>query len=331
MPLPPRLGSSVVTLLMGLLCCVQDVKLGGVVVLELARAITSCVVPGATEQTLTAVAKALSCDDGVLGPYYAFLAVVRDVPVSRSGRAVFAQAPLLTVVSAVQSLASATDGARNDQDYVAAQVVQQLMLPYVAAFNAPRRAASAGCRRLTSPAHAATPGWQPARQLVIDVLDEVLDIQTGVEQLAERDQLISPIGWRLRLQIVSLLVSRLSCCTMPVSSPCHGSANAVGDLSRPMHTARYSCNPSQGAQTTPVNRSQAAVMRWEGNSSTWERDEMNPETLFQRFRCAVLQLVDDDCYHARLGSIALVLDLYRLSRDKQACDTSVALPVRAAS
>jgi hypothetical protein len=44
---------------------------------------------------------------------------------------------------------------------------------------------------------------------------------------------------------------------------------------------------------------------------------MNPETIFKRFRRAVLQLVDDDSYHARRRSAAFVLDLYRLTEDIQ--------------
>ncbi len=54
------------------------------------------------------------------------------------------------------------------------------------------------------------PGWVPARLLIIDILEEVLDILKGVKQLAERDQLVSPIGWQLRLRIAQLLVSRLT-------------------------------------------------------------------------------------------------------------------------
>ncbi len=55
---------------------------------------------------------------------------------------------------------------------------------------------------------------------------------------------------------------------------------------------------------------------------------MDPETLYKRFRCAVLQLVDDNCYHARLGAITLVLDLYRLSTDMQVRSTCVISFVR---
>ncbi len=82
---------------------------------------------------------------------------------------------------------------------------------------------------------------------------------------------------------------------------------------------------------TPVSRSQAAVLKWEGDSSTWDKEDMDPETLYKRFRCAVLQLVNDDCYQARVGSITLVLDLYRLSRDMQVRSTCVISPVRLAS
>ena len=62
---------------------------------------------------------------------------------------------------------------------------------------------------------------------------------------------------------------------------------------------------------------QAAVLRWEGQSSAWQTEEMNPETLFKLFKSAVLLLVDDDSYHARRGCASLVLDLYKLSRDMQ--------------
>ena len=99
-------------MLTGLLCFVQDVKAGHAVGLQLVEALTACVVAGARDQAMAlAMQKALSCDDGIMGPYHAFLAVARDVPVSHSGRAVFEQAPLLTVVSALRNLASATDGA----------------------------------------------------------------------------------------------------------------------------------------------------------------------------------------------------------------------------
>ncbi len=108
--------------LTGLLCCVQDVEAGGAVALQLVEALTACVVAGARDQAMAlAMQKALSCDDGIMGPYFDFLAVARDVPVSRSGRAVFEQAPLLTVVTALQSLASATDGACSIQHCDAAQ------------------------------------------------------------------------------------------------------------------------------------------------------------------------------------------------------------------
>jgi len=104
----------VTAVLTGLLCCVQDVKGGGAIALELVKALTACIVAGAQDQaTVLAVGKALSCDDGIMGPYYAFLAVARDVAVSRSGRATFEQTPLLTVLTALQSLASVTNGARS--------------------------------------------------------------------------------------------------------------------------------------------------------------------------------------------------------------------------
>ena len=201
-------------LLTGLLGCAQDLKSGGVVALELVRALLACVVAGTQEQA-QAAAEALSCDHGIMGAYFPFLAVVRNAAVSRSGRAVFEQAPLLTVLTALQYWASATDGAcrasvtglqrRSSwwlfQDMVlpAPQMLPQLVSPDPS----------------SSAAHTATPGWVPARQLIIDLLEEVLDIQKGVKQLAERDGLISPVGWQLRLQIAYLLVSYLSRCTAP--------------------------------------------------------------------------------------------------------------------
>ena len=54
---------------------------------------------------------------------------------------------------------------------------------------------------------AALPAWEPVRQLIIDALEEVLFIQTGVDRLALRDGLISPISWQLRVQIIRVLVS----------------------------------------------------------------------------------------------------------------------------
>ena len=62
---------------------------------------------------------------------------------------------------------------------------------------------------------------------------------------------------------------------------------------------------------------QATVLRWEGDSSAWESDTMNPETVMKRFRNAVLHLVDDDSYHARRRSAAFVIDLYGLTDDMQ--------------
>ena len=47
--------------------------------------------------------------------------------------------------------------------------------------------------------------------MIVDVLEEILDIQKGVEDITQWQKgLISPVSWRLRLQVVKLLVS-LSC------------------------------------------------------------------------------------------------------------------------
>ena len=90
-----------------------------------------------------------------------------------------------------------------------------------------------------------------------------------------------------------------------------------------MHVAPY-WRVVSGPQDYP----QAAVLKWEGKSSTWETDDINPETLLKHLRCAVLQLVADDCYHARLGSISLILDLFKMSRDTQVRSTSFTTQAR---
>lgn len=67
----------------------------------------------------------------------------------------------------------------------------------------------------------------------------------------------------------------------------------------------------------PVSRLQAAILRWDGNTRAWESENLNPNTLLELFRSAVLQLVDDDSYHARREAVTAVLDLFSLSSDMQ--------------
>ena len=56
---------------------------------------------------------------------------------------------------------------------------------------------------------AADSSCQPARVAIVDSLEEILDIQKGIEEITQREEgLISPISWRLRLQIVKVLVSQ---------------------------------------------------------------------------------------------------------------------------
>ena len=92
--------------------CAQDVTSGDEKALELVKALTASVVAGAQDQgSLESAANALSYECGILGSYQVFLAASKSGSNRRAGTAGFDQAPLQTVANALQSLASATNGA----------------------------------------------------------------------------------------------------------------------------------------------------------------------------------------------------------------------------
>lgn len=86
----------------------QDVRLGGEVALELMKALVASVVAGAQDQAWPAV-MALTYSEGILGVYEEFLAVVELG--TRADTAAFDQTPLLTAAVALESLATASNGA----------------------------------------------------------------------------------------------------------------------------------------------------------------------------------------------------------------------------